>query len=138
MKLMMAFGAMVFAGGCAGVTADLAWPDPMMPPTETAATDPAIGMFGSDTRLPQKSFFGNSFRFKSEDESMKFENVPLRTLRYDNAMLPLDKKVDAPLPGSLMEPWRAFGSVIQPSSVLLWSRGVPGVTENGFFGSIRN
>jgi hypothetical protein len=59
--------------------------------------------------------------------------MPLRVLRYDDAMLPLDKKPETPLPGSLMEPWRGFGSATQPASTLVWSWDVSGMTNNGLF-----
>ena len=131
MKNGMILGVLLLIGGCAGTRVGMSWPGSVGQGQEAAVSTPPGGPIAGPLDPPLSSIDGIR-RFKSEDGSMKFENVPLDTAPRRPSLL-LDESCPR-LPHSLMDPWQSFGSSDAPSAALLWSRGIPGVSSNGLLG----
>lgn len=134
MRTGLILGVVVLSGGCAGVRPELAG-------TETGGREresTPLPVLGVDTRLgmpPRREFPPERIvRFKSEDQAMRFENSPMEAAAPGRREFLPEESVPR-LPRSLMDPWRSFGPSGTSPSELLWSRGIPGVTESGFFGA---
>lgn len=134
MKYAAMIGMVLWTGGCAGVRAELNWPDADLRNPEDSPSISETDRIGFEAQESAKPAFERPRRFKSEDEAMRFENSPPPPIPSVSGA-PEPGSPLPPLPRSLSDPWRTFTSPNPPSSTLLWSRGIPGVTERGFFGS---
>jgi hypothetical protein len=133
MKIATTLGAILLTGGCAGVRAGVSWPGSAVRGQEAAVSLSQEESMRIGIADQPSTPIDRVRRFKSEDGSMRFENTPLETPRGKPNMI---SEVSCPrLPKSLMDPWRSIGSSDPLSSPLFWSRGIPGVTENGFNGA---
>lgn len=130
MRLIIALGAILLSGGCAGMTPKAAWPDPAPSHPLLSSTVGLLASPQGDTMGPTAAAPGRSYQFKCEDQAMRFENTPLPTMTLDSPRR--EENTSHPLPGSLMEPWKRLASESTMSSPLYWQRNVPGVTDNGF------
>jgi hypothetical protein len=132
MKLMIAVGSMMISGGCAGMPAEFAWPDPGPAPESRASLAEPFASVHKDSIATDRLSPRRSYSFKCEDEAMSFENTPLPTMSLNPVNFHPQSIAVPPVPGTLMEPWRRFASESTMSAPLYWQRGVPGITDNGF------
>src|SRR5690349_12664250 len=104
---MVFMGTILLAGGCTGIHPNLSWTDPGASAPESEHPAPTEVVANEFSVHPNAPPLERPFRFKCEDEAMRFENSPLKIVEDERAALSIEK-TSLPLPGSLMEPWRAF------------------------------
>jgi hypothetical protein len=132
MRFFMTWTAILVSAGCTGTAATVAWPDPAPFGLVPTSVEGPIASPRGDAVAPSPLAPRGTFKFKCEDEAMRFVNTPLPAMNL-NAESPRSGETPArPLPGSLMDPWRRLDSEGTVSAPLNWHREVPGVTDNGF------